>query len=73
MLDKGKLFGKEIIVEGHYINLGELSFIYQEQGSTTGVTVDAENLDRDKEKYLLDFCGSGCTIKIQGLLEKNLD
>ncbi len=71
MLDKSRLFGEEIIIEGHYISLGELSFIYQEKGSTAGITVDAENLNRDKRKYLLTFCGSGCTIKMQGLLGEN--
>ena len=69
LLDKDMLIGKEILVEGVFAGLTEdMSFLYEELGSSSTISVNTEKLIRNQRKYLLTSCTGGCSIIVKGKL-----
>ena len=69
LLDKDMLIGKEILVEGVFTGLTEdMSFLYEELGSSSTISINTENLIRNQRKYLLTSCSGGCSIIAKGKL-----
>ena len=69
LLDKDMLIGKEILVEGVFAGLTEdMSFLYEELGSSSTISINTENLIRNQRKYLLTSCSGGCSIIVKGKL-----
>ena len=68
LLDLEELKGSEVIVEGFFLSLGTLAFLYEELGSMNFIQVETKDAERDDRKYLLKECGTGCDIKLQGSL-----
>ena len=69
LLDKDMLIGKEILVEGVFAGLTEdMSFLYEELGSSSTISINTEKLIRNQRKYLLTSCTGGCSIIVKGKL-----
>ena len=69
LLDKDMLIGKEILVQGVFAGLTEdMSFLYEELGSSSTISINTENLIRNQRKYLLTSCSGGCSIIVKGKL-----
>ena len=69
LLDKDMLLGKEILVEGVFAGLTEdMSFLYEELGSSSTISINTEKLIRNQRKYLLTSCSGGCSIIVKGKL-----
>ena len=73
LLDKDTLIGKEILIQGVFAGLTEdMSFLYEELGSTSLISINTENLIRNQRKYLLTSCSTGCSIIVKGKLLNDL-
>ena len=72
MLDYESLIGKKVYVRGFFFSLtDEMSYLYEEQGSTNFILIDKKKLIREDRKFLLKQCGGGCPTGFLGIISKD--
>jgi hypothetical protein len=68
VLSDNELEGKKVSVTGVFAIVGQLGFLYEEQGSITFIQVDFSKLNKEDKKNIYQNCGSGCETSFLGVI-----
>jgi hypothetical protein len=71
IVDQEEMLGKTVMVPGIMVTLGSDSFLYEYAGSMTALTIVSKNLSKERKKWVITNCGSGCYVEVEGVVNKN--